>query len=80
MIGNPVVPATGGTNSVGTVFILDGTVQTDGVIFAFSAYFRNKNPAEFQLWRPGDISNSEFKLVGKWLFTPNGADSREDVS
>jgi len=75
--------------------VLPDSFQTDGVVFAFAAYYRNSNPVRFQLWRPvestdtGDVqtaapassstSETTMRLLGQLTITPSVQDSRETV-
>jgi len=51
-VGNNERPSPAGVDVPGAAFLLPDSFQTDGVVFAFAAYYRNSNPIRFQLWRP----------------------------
>ena len=70
-----------GPEFVGTTFLVEGEIEQDGVAYALAAYFINRNPMRFQIWRP-DFSNDtglNFELVGQWHVTPMVGMAREDV-
>jgi len=76
------------------MILLPDSFQTDGVVFAFAAYYRNSNPVRFQLWRPvkatdvGDFqtaapassSETTMQLLSQLTVRPSVQDSREIVS
>jgi len=69
------------------VFLLPDTFQTDGVVFAFAAYYRNSNPIRFQLWRPVEVADSgdfrsaetNVRLLREFTVTPTVQHSHEAV-
>ena len=73
----------------GAAFLLPDSFHTDGIVFAFAAYYRNSNPVRFQLWRPvkedlqtgGSLSSSEttVQLLAHVTVIPSVKDSREIV-
>lgn len=62
-IGNDLVPSTVGVDAPGIVILLNQPFPTDGVLFAFSAFFRNQDYSFFQIWRPTTSSVNAFSLV-----------------
>ena len=55
-------------------------IYFQGVVFAFSAYFRSEsNPMRFQIWRPGNVTN-QFVLISDFRVVPSVKSMREDVS
>lgn len=81
-IGNDVKASVGGPDLTGgsAVFLLRDPFPQSGVLFAFSAYFRNRNPLKFQVWRPKSTANSDFTLLAELEITPSVAGSAELVS
>ncbi|KAK2174617.1 hypothetical protein NP493_789g00026 [Ridgeia piscesae] len=65
--------------SAGT-YLLDDRVLTDGVVFAYSAYFISNKPVRFQVWRPV-VNGTEnvYRLVGQTRVRPSQTYSREDI-
>lgn len=80
-IGNDVKASVGGPDLTGgsAVFLLRDPFPQSGVLFAFSAYFRNRNPLKFQVWRPKSTANSDFTLLAELEITPSVAGSAELV-
>ena len=85
-VGNDQRASVAGVDAPGTAFLLPDSFQTDGVVFAFAAYYRNTNPVRFQLWRPvdpesGEVRSAEMtmRLLGQISVTPSVRDSREIV-
>ena len=79
-VGNQIRAGTGGANFDNTAFLLHHNALEDGVLFAFSAYFRNLNPVYFQLWRPAASADRRYTLVHEWPFNPALSGGKEDVS
>lgn len=78
---------------LGVSFVLPDSFQTDGVVFAFAAYYRNSNPVRYQLWRPVDTTkdvdlqtttppssrDTSVQLIAHLTITPSVQDSHETV-
>lgn len=55
-------------------------IPLDGIIVAINAYFRNRNTAHFQIWRPDNITSIEkFKLVHEIAVTPPSVKKNVEV-
>jgi len=55
-VGNSERRSKAGVDVPGAAFLFPDSFQTDGVVFAFAAYYRNSNPVRYQLWRPLEIA------------------------
>jgi len=75
------VTAAGVHTVFGGMFLLPDSFQTDGVVFAFAAYYRNSNPVRFQLWRPLETTGpvTTVRLLAHLTVTPSVIESRETV-
>lgn len=78
-VGNDIKASTSGADWGKTTFLLHDTALADGIIFAFSAYFRNQNPVHFQIWRKGSAPVNNFTLVHEWPFSPAVSERKEDI-
>ena len=85
-IGNDLLPSRAGVEYNKVVFLLNDHVLGDGVLFAFSAFFRHDTNVRLQIWRPlgdaatADGKNQPFRLVGELSVIPSVQQAREDVS
>ena len=79
-VGNEIIASTSGIDTAGVMLIMDDLIFTDGVVFAYSAYFRSEKPVRFQIWRPVSSETKEFQLVGETRVIPSLKNGREDVS
>jgi len=93
-VGNSEYPSSAGVDVPGVAFLLPDSFHTDGVVFAFAAYYRNSNPVRYQLWRPvestepGNVSTAApesssettVRLLSQITITPSVRDSSETVS
>ena len=81
-IGSEIKPSASGVDFVNVTFLLDKAVPGDGVLFAFSAYFRSFAAVRLQIWRPvGNESHSLlYELISQVRVIPAGIYQREDVS
>ncbi len=84
-IGNGVVASKSGVDHPGVIFLLDDLILVEGVLFAYSAFFRSDTQLRFQVWRPmptnlAKESDRLFRLVGETVVIPSVIDAREDVS
>merc|ERR1711976_816216 len=89
-IGNDIKASTSGVDVRGATFLMNDGVQNEGILFAFSAFFRSDSPLKFQIWRPiptekNSISNeidgekNPFKLIMELKTIPSVINMREDV-
>ena len=93
-VGNNERPSMAGVDAAGAAFLLPDSFQTDGVVFAFAAYYRNSNPVRFQLWTPVDASEDDgqqttpprvsslytsVRLLAHYTVTPSVKDAHETV-
>ncbi len=89
-IGNPIFPSMDGLDVSGATFLMNDVVIEEGVVFAYSGFFRSLKPMWFQIWRPSkangdplsnplDSNNTVFKILGQTSIVPTTF-SREDVS
>ena len=70
-------------DTIGTTFLLTDSVLVDGIIFAFSAFFRATTPVRLQVWRPVNQTipgTFYLKLVWELKVIPVVAMQRENVS
>lgn len=79
-VGNEIKAAPRGLEWPGLIFLLDNVALQDGVLFAFTAYFRAIKKVHLQIWRPVNESTDEYRLVGDWPTVPAVVDGRENVS
>lgn len=73
---------------------MNDRILSEGVVFAFSAFFRHDTPVRLQIWRPteamdaDDVNATEtsgavrapFVLLGETRLIPSVTNAREDVS
>jgi heme exporter protein D len=81
-IGHLLTNATGDVGTVGVSFLLSDSVLPDGVMYAFSAFFRSTSALRIQVWRPytSTVSNLlTYQLVWELPFKPNTSDGRRDI-
>jgi hypothetical protein len=84
-IGNKIIGSPSGVDVEGAIFLLNDVSLEEGVVFAFSAYFRTNSKTTFQIWRPSNATSANpdttnFELIGELPVVPSVVDSREDVS
>ena len=81
VVGNEVTTRSSSVSVAEGTYLLDDRVLTDGVVFAYSAYFISNKPVRFQVWRPV-VNGTEnvYRLVGQTRVRPSQTYSREDVS
>ena len=84
-IGNAIVGSPSGVDVAGAIFLLNDVLLEEGVVFAFSAYFRVDTLVSFQIWRPIEsndtsVDTSNFRLIGQLQTVPSVVNFREDVS
>jgi hypothetical protein len=89
-IGNDIRATTSGIDVVGATFLMNDEVQEEGVVFAFSAFFRTDSPMRFQIWRPlvqpkrpnspAMNEKNSFSLISELRTIPSVTEKREDVS
>lgn len=69
-LGHPASPSTSGIESGRRIFILGDVMQTEGILVELSAYFRNSNPLNLQIWRPLGSNAERLKLLQEVTITP----------
>lgn len=85
-IGNNIRASTSGIDVRGATFLMNDEVLSEGILFAFSAFFRSDSPLKFQIWRPvspGQTTTGDtnpFVLVSELKTIPSVINMREDVS
>ena len=84
-IGNDLLPSSSGVSYGDSVFLLNDFILDDGVLFAFSAFFRHDTRVRLQVWRPQDSAlgpgqNQPFQLIAELAVIPSLQNAREDVS
>ena len=57
-IGNDLKAASSGVDVKGATFLMNDAVLSEGVVFAFSAFFRTDSAVWLQIWRPMASSGS----------------------
>lgn len=71
-----------GIDVPGSTFLLQDAVLSGGVVFAFSAFFRENTPMRFQIWRPESPEEDErdFTLIAEIPYQASRRLAKEDVS
>ena len=81
MVGNDIKASVSGVDTAGATLIMNDMILNEGVVFAYSAYFRSDKPVRFQIWRPlVNGSKNAYRLVGETRVIPSLKNGREDVS
>ncbi len=82
VIGNQILASSSGVDVSGATFLMNDVILTQGVVFAYSAFFRSNKPLRFQIWRPQSlhVSETKFTLIGETRVIPSVLFKREDVS
>ena len=81
MVGNEIKASVSGVDTAGATLIMNDMILNEGVVFAYSAYFRSDKPVRFQIWRPVvNGSKNAYRMVGETRVIPSLKDGREDVS
>ena len=80
MIGNEIKASVSGVDEAGTTVLMSEVVLDEGVVFAYSAFFRSEKPVRFQIWRPVENVSESYQLVGETRVIPAVNKAREDVS
>ena len=80
-VGNDIKASASGVDIAGATLIMNDMILTEGVVFAYSAYFRSDKPVRFQIWRPvvNETTNA-YRLIGETRVIPSVKNDREDVS
>ena len=61
--------------------MMNDMILTEGIVFAYSAYFRSDKPIRFQIWRPVvNGTKDSYRLIGETRVIPSVTNAREDVS
>ena len=86
-LGNPLKASVTGIDILpepGVIFLMNDVLLTEGVVFAFSAFFRSDAPVRLQIWRPAVAARNatiqDFTLIFEIKVTPSVKHKREDVS
>ena len=82
-VGNECKASESGVDVPNTAFLLKDNIPNEGVVFAFSAFFRSNKPVRFQIWRPyvnGNDTDNEFQLRADIRHVPSVELAQEDVS
>ena len=81
-VGNEIRASSSGVDVVGSIFLLTDLVPAEGILFAFSAYFRSDSAVWFQIWRPSAVEpeSLSYQLVTELRTIPSVVNNREDVS
>ena len=80
MIGNEIKASLSGVDRAGTTVLMRDAVLEDGVVFAYSAFFRSEKPVRFQIMRPVENETDTYQLIGETRVIPAVKNAREDVS
>ena len=82
VIGNQILASSSGVDVSGATFLMNDVILTQGVVFAYSAFFRSNKPVRFQIWRPQSlhVQETKFTLIGETRVIPSVLFKREDVS
>jgi len=83
-VGNEISkPSLSGVDVPRATFLQKDIILTEGVVFAYSAYFRSDKPVTYQIWRPVNEGNTEgdtYRLIAQTRVLPSVVGGREDVS
>ncbi|KAI0213831.1 hypothetical protein LSAT2_001082 [Lamellibrachia satsuma] len=79
-VGNDIKASASGVDIAGATLIMNDMILTEGVVFAYSAYFRSDKPVRFQIWRPvvNETTNA-YRLIGETRVIPSVKNDREDI-
>ena len=80
-VGNDIRPSANGFSSGGRALLLQHTIPADGIVVAWTSYYRNKRPASYHIWRPlGGTNSSMLQLVREVVIVPTTELAEETVS
>jgi hypothetical protein len=83
-VGNEISrPSLSGVDVPRATFLQKDIILTEGVVFAYSAYFRSDKPVRFQIWRPmtgPGVESNTYRLISQTRVLPAVVAAREDVS
>ena len=83
-IGNEISRASlSGVDVPRATFLQKDIILTEGVVFAYSAYYRSAKPVRFQIWRPmagAGVEGDTYRLIAQTSVLPAVLRAREDVS
>ncbi len=81
-IGNDLKGSLSGVDIPRVGFLLDDMVLSEGVLYAYSAFWRKDTPVRIQIWRPSaaDPDTKTFTLIDELAVIPSVTEAREDVS
>ena len=63
-----------------SIFLFNNTILEDAVITKFSAYIVKEVPVTFQIWRPVNVEQGIYRLVGQKRVVPRSVHVQYDVS
>ena len=70
-----------GIDIPGVIFLMRDVILGEGVLFAYSAYFRSDSKVRFQIWRPvSGPDDNVMVLISETTVIPSVKMDREDVS
>ena len=79
-LGNRIVASASGLEVARTTVLMSDVILNEGVVFAYSAFFRSDKPVRFQIWRPVENVSDSYQLIGETRVIPAVMNAREDVS
>ena len=82
-VGHEIIGSNSGIDVQGATFLMNDVILEEGVVFAFSAFFRFDSRIKFQIWRPAgplQLDHRDFQLLGEISIIPSITKDREDVS
>ena len=81
-IGNDLAGSLSGVDVPKVAFLLDDLILQEGIVYAYSAFWRSDTPVRFQIWRLACAEEGckTFALVDEIRVIPSVIKQREDVS
>ena len=80
-VGNDIKPSANGFGSGGRALLLQHIIPADGIVVAWTSYYRNKRPTSYHIWRPlGGTNSSLLRLVREVVIVPTTELAKETVS
>ena len=81
-IGNDLAGSLSGVDVPKVAFLLDDLILQEGIVYAYSAFWRTDTPVRFQIWRLSCAQQGckTFALVDEIRVIPSVIKQREDVS
>ena len=62
-VGNPILASPAGVDIEGVTFLLNDAVLSDGVLFAFSAFFRSQTPVRDKVFLYRETGNMSSLVI-----------------